>query len=44
VRRQVALKLIRNGIYDVTVTRRFASEQQSLAIMEHPAIAKQCYC
>jgi serine/threonine protein kinase len=40
VRRQVALKLIRNGIYDVTVTRRFASEQQSLAIMQHPAIAK----
>jgi len=40
VRRQVALKLIRNGIYDVTVTRRFASELQSLAIMEHPAIAK----
>jgi serine/threonine protein kinase len=35
-----ALKLIRNGIYDAAVARRFASEQQSLAIMEHPAIAK----
>jgi serine/threonine protein kinase len=40
VKRQVALKLIRNGIYDTSVARRFASEQQSLAIMEHPAIAK----
>src|ERR1700722_5833904 len=40
VKRQVALKLIRGGIYDGAVTRRFASEQQSLAIMEHPAIAK----
>ena len=40
VKRQVALKLIRNGIYDAAVARRFASEQQSLAIMEHPAIAK----
>lgn len=40
VKRQVALKLIRGGIYDSAVARRFASEQQSLAIMEHPAIAK----
>ena len=40
VKRQVALKLIRSGIYDSAVARRFASEQQSLAIMEHPAIAK----
>ena len=40
VKRQVALKLIRNGIYDAAVARRFASEQQSLAIMEHPVIAK----
>jgi eukaryotic-like serine/threonine-protein kinase len=40
VKRQVALKLIRSGIYDAAVARRFGSEQQSLAIMEHPAIAK----
>ena len=38
--RQVALKLIRSGIYDGAVARRFKSEQQSLAIMEHPVIAK----
>jgi eukaryotic-like serine/threonine-protein kinase len=40
VRRRVALKLIRAGMYDATVLTRFQSEQQSLAIMEHPAIAK----
>jgi non-specific serine/threonine protein kinase/serine/threonine-protein kinase len=40
VRRQVALKLIRAGIYDEAVLRRFESERQSLAIMDHPAIAK----
>ncbi len=40
VKRQVALKLIRNGIYEGSVVRRFKSEQQSLAIMDHPSIAK----
>jgi WD40 repeat protein/serine/threonine protein kinase len=40
VRRQVALKLIRAGMYDETALQRFDSERQSLAIMEHPAIAK----
>jgi serine/threonine protein kinase len=40
VRRQVAIKLIRNGIYDGSVIRRFKAEQQSLAIMDHPGIAK----
>jgi eukaryotic-like serine/threonine-protein kinase len=40
VRRQVALKLIKSGMYDEVVLRRFQSERQSLAIMEHPAIAK----
>ncbi|MGA2711426.1 MAG: protein kinase, partial [Steroidobacteraceae bacterium] len=40
VRRPVALKLIRAGMYDETVVQRFQSERQSLAIMEHPAIAK----
>jgi len=36
----VALKLIRAGMYDETVVQRFQAERQSLAIMEHPAIAK----
>jgi eukaryotic-like serine/threonine-protein kinase len=40
VRRSVALKLIRAGMYDETVLQRFQAEQQSLAIMDHPAIAK----
>ena len=40
VRRRVALKLIRAGIYDRVLIQRFQSERQSLAIMEHPAIAK----
>jgi eukaryotic-like serine/threonine-protein kinase len=40
VRRQVALKLIRSGIDDQAVLQRFQSERQSLAIMDHPSIAK----
>ncbi len=40
VHRQVALKLIKAGMYDETVVQRFESERQSLAIMDHPAIAK----
>jgi serine/threonine protein kinase/tetratricopeptide (TPR) repeat protein len=40
VRRRVALKLIRAGMYDSALLQRFQSERQSLAIMEHPAIAK----
>jgi non-specific serine/threonine protein kinase/serine/threonine-protein kinase len=40
VRRQVALKLIKAGMYDEAVLQRFQSERQSLAIMDHPAIAK----
>jgi eukaryotic-like serine/threonine-protein kinase len=40
VERTVALKFIRAGMYDEAVVRRFASERQSLAIMDHPAIAK----
>ncbi|MGA7339268.1 MAG: protein kinase, partial [Terracidiphilus sp.] len=40
VRRQVALKLIKAGMYDQSVVHRFQSERQSLAIMDHPAIAK----
>jgi eukaryotic-like serine/threonine-protein kinase len=40
VQRRVALKLIRAGVYDHEVFERFRSERQSLAIMDHPAIAK----
>ena len=40
VRRMVALKLIKGGMYDESALRRFQSERQSLAIMDHPAIAK----
>ncbi len=40
VRRTVALKLIRAGMDTKEVIRRFESERQTLAIMEHPAIAK----
>jgi hypothetical protein len=40
VKRQVALKLIKAGMYDGSVVQRFQSERQSLAIMDHPAIAR----
>jgi eukaryotic-like serine/threonine-protein kinase len=40
VRRQVALKLIKAGMYDNSVLQRFQSERQSLAIMDHPSIAR----
>jgi len=40
LQRQVALKLIRAGLYDVSLLQRFQAERQSLAIMSHPAIAK----
>lgn len=40
VRRQVALKLIRGGIFGGALLQRFQAERQSLAIMDHPAIAK----
>ncbi|HTS26943.1 MAG TPA: serine/threonine-protein kinase [Bryobacteraceae bacterium] len=40
LRRLVALKLIKAGMYEEAVVRRFQSERQSLAIMDHPAIAK----
>ena len=40
VQRQVALKLIRTGRYDRSAMARFDLERRSLAIMEHPAIAK----
>lgn len=40
VKRQVALKLIKGELYDDAVIQRFESERQSLAVMNHPAIAK----
>jgi len=40
VRRQVALKLINGGMFDSSLLGRFQSERQSLAIMDHPSIAK----
>jgi serine/threonine protein kinase/tetratricopeptide (TPR) repeat protein len=40
VRRQVALKLIKGGWSDAEVIQRFESERQTLAVMDHPAIAK----
>src|SRR5215813_3787534 len=40
VRRRVALKLIKAGMYDDAVLKRFASERQALAVMDHPSIAK----
>ncbi len=40
VRRYVALKLIRADHYNPQIAKRFLSERQSLALMNHPAIAK----
>jgi eukaryotic-like serine/threonine-protein kinase len=40
VRRPVAVKLIRAGMYDESVVKRFQAERQSVAMMDHPAIAK----
>jgi len=40
IQRQVALKLIKPGMDSHTVLTRFKVERQSLAIMDHPNIAK----
>jgi serine/threonine protein kinase/tetratricopeptide (TPR) repeat protein len=40
VKRQVALKIIKAGRYDDSALLRFNVERQTLAIMDHPAIAK----
>jgi serine/threonine protein kinase/Tfp pilus assembly protein PilF len=40
VRRRVALKLIKGGVYTREAIARFDSERQALALMDHPAIAK----
>jgi eukaryotic-like serine/threonine-protein kinase len=40
LRRHVAIKLIKAGLYDDAAIERLKSERQSLAAMNHPAIAK----
>jgi len=40
VQRQVALKIIKLGMDTTEVIRRFESERQALAVMEHPNIAR----
>jgi eukaryotic-like serine/threonine-protein kinase len=40
LQRRVALKLIRWGMYDDNLLHRFPAERQSLAVMDHPSIAK----
>lgn len=40
VQRQVAIKIIRAGFLHSQAAARFAAERQTLAIMDHPAIAK----
>jgi non-specific serine/threonine protein kinase/serine/threonine-protein kinase len=40
VKRQVALKIIKAGLFDRSALLRFDMERQTLAIMDHPAIAK----
>ena len=40
VKRQVALKLIRNGMDSRAVLARFDAERQALAVMDHPNIAR----
>src|SRR5215469_18173079 len=39
-RRQVAIKFVRPGIFSDSLLQRFQWERQSLAMMDHPAIAK----
>lgn len=40
VRRKVALKVIKLGMYTKSVIARFEAERQALALMDHPNIAK----
>jgi non-specific serine/threonine protein kinase/serine/threonine-protein kinase len=40
LQRRVALKLIRWGIHENSLIRRFQAERQSLAVMDHPSIAR----
>ncbi len=40
IRREVALKVIKPGMDSQEIIRRFEGERQSLALMEHPNIAR----
>ncbi len=40
VKRQVAIKFVRPGIFSGSLLQRFQWERQSLAMMDHPVIAK----
>ena len=40
IRRRAALKVIKPGMGSTDVIARFGSEQQALAMMDHPAVAK----
>jgi len=40
VKRQVAIKLIKNGSHSREIISRFEAERQALALMNHPNIAK----
>lgn len=42
VKRQVALKLIKSGMDFKAVLARFVAERQTLALMDHPNIARIC--
>jgi eukaryotic-like serine/threonine-protein kinase len=40
IRRQVALKLVKPGMDSKRIIARFAAEQQALAVMDHPHVAR----
>ena len=40
VRRQVAIKILKAGMDSARVVARFEAERQTLALMDHPCIAK----
>src|SRR5215510_6767407 len=40
VQRQVAIKILKAGMDSARVIARFDAERQTLALMDHPAIAK----
>jgi len=40
VRRKVALKVVKRGMDTEQVVRRFRAEQQALALLDHPGVAK----
>jgi non-specific serine/threonine protein kinase/serine/threonine-protein kinase len=40
LRRQVAIKLIRGGLYDRRLIKRFQAEAQAMALLTHPNVAR----